>query len=166
MSWCDPLEDCSLASLNQVAIQGDTLEACRLASFNQVPIQGDTLEACRLASLNQVPIQGVTLEACRLASVNQVPIQGALERPVFSDGSNFNKLKNLELSKMCGRVDIWSARRHCWKGVYGKSNLGKKQQMLSLLHNVLSSIKDVDTDEGVVLTVEEVAAYMGVEMPQ
>jgi hypothetical protein len=30
----------------------------------------------------------------------------------------------------------------------------------------LSGLKDYETDEGVELTLEEVAAYMGVEMPQ
>jgi hypothetical protein len=86
--------------------------------------------------------------------------------PVFVEGSMFDILKKLEISRTGRNPNSWLAQYHHWKYMYGKAPVNKKKQLLQLHHKFLSGLKDIETDEGVVLTEEEVAAYMGVEMPQ
>jgi len=86
--------------------------------------------------------------------------------PVFCDGSKFYLLMNLEISQMWRKHDMWVSQYHHRKFVYEKADTERRKRLLQIHHKFLSDLKDYETEEGVELTVEEVAAYMGVEMPQ
>ncbi len=103
------------------------------------------------------------LEQLRLDLVESAPKRVA---PVFEKGSKFDLVKDLEISTMWRTLPSWLERFHHWKFMYGKANTEKKQNMLFFHHKFLSGLKDNETGKGVELTLEEAAAYMGVEMPQ
>jgi hypothetical protein len=86
--------------------------------------------------------------------------------PVFEKESTFELVKDLEISNKWITLSSWESNYHHWKFQYGKADTERRKQMLRVRHKFLSGLKDLETDKGVELTLEEVAAYMGVEMPQ
>jgi hypothetical protein len=86
--------------------------------------------------------------------------------PMFDVGSKFYLLMNLEISLMWISHDMWRSHYHNRRFVYGKADTERRKRLLQMHHDFLSGLKDIETDEGVVLTEEEVADYIGVEMPQ
>ena len=103
------------------------------------------------------------LEQLKLELVNSVPKRVA---PVFEKGSKFDLVKDLEISTMWVTEHSWIERFYHWKFRYGREETERKQNMLFFHHKFLSGLKDHETGKGVELTLEEVAAYMGVEKPQ
>jgi hypothetical protein len=105
----------------------------------------------------------VQLEEFKLELEGRAPVKVV---PVFKEGSKSALIHKVERQQIWMSEPSWIDQYHQWKFLYAKGDDKKKNSMLQARHRFLRGYIDKDTNEVVVFSIEELATYMGVEIPQ